>query len=411
MSTTKTATVKSNKMNKTSTTKVSKEVLPVVEVLPVLLPVPQVAVQVAVPAVEVVVSETAQDKKKCRTQMAKVLSINISQARCATHLKSNLGDKSVEEEIYVLRKSLKAAKDSSKTEEVNALKKQIAEMSKTMVRISSETPIAAAVIWDGAVKELLCHGMDQAIAGDRKIVETCHLHDDGSTQLLYYPLYDRCEIWSQYSQEDEEELKKEHAVLNKAAKEVREAKKVTVLDTKKVKPTDVVTDSELDDSMEPTKTTFYTYVENALKTVKLDDPYKNMRVSNRVREYLSDLVAQGIARQAHLSRIIVQRVVDVRTMNADHIKAVVHMLMADAGRSDDQIEEMTNQIDDKLVVYHEHLKSEKLKKLENLDEVEKGDLERIKREEDLLRKKKQLELAKKRASDATLKVASLTALD
>ena len=349
--------------------------------------------------------------KRTRVQLAHILGVDVSQARCATHLKQNLGDETIECEIKQLRISLKRAKEGGA--DLEPIKNQIGEKSKTLVRISGETPIAAAVIWDGAVKEILRHGMDQAIAGERKIVDTSHLHDGSPSSLIHFPLFSKCEIWARYDQDHEEDLKKERAASNKAAKEVREAKKAADEKIAKgAKPAAKAPVAEEDceeDIDPPTKTTFYTYVENALKTVKKDEPYKSMRVSNRVREYLSELVAQGIARQANLARIIVQRVMGVRTMNADHVKAVVHVLMADDGRTADQIDVVTSQIDDKLNLYHEHLKDEKVKKAVALDDGKKSEIERKKHEFDLNRKKKQAELAKKRAIEAAQKAKDLNA--
>jgi hypothetical protein len=342
----------------------------------------------------------AGEAKRTRVQLAHILGVDVSQARCATHLKQNLGDETIETEIKSLRASLKKAKEAG--EDLQDLKAQVAERSKSLVRISGETPIAAAVIWDGAVKEILRHGMDQAIANERKNVEACHLHDGTPSALIYFPLFSKCEAWAGYDQDREEGLKKERAATNKA---VKEAKKDNNKTNTEGKPPPNDDDDEADPS---SKTTFYTYVENALKTVKKDEPYKNMRVSSRVREYLSELVAQGIARQALLARIIVQRVMGVRTMNADHVKAVVHVLMADEGRTPDQINQVTGQIDSKLSLYHDHLNEERTKKVAAFDEVKKVVNERKKREFDLNRKKKQAELAKKRAIEAAQKAKDLS---
>ena len=347
-------------------------------------------------------SPEAAEAKRTRVQLAHILGVDVSQARCATHLKQNLGDEAIEAEIKDLRVSLKKAKETGG--DLTALKAQVAERSKSLVRISGETPIAAAVIWDGAVKEILRHGMDQAIASDRKNVEACHLHDGTPSALIYFPLFSKCEAWATYDQDREEELKKERAATNKAVKEAKKDVKTNSENTKAPPK-----EEEEEDADSPTKTTFYTYVENALKTVKKDEPYKNMRVSSRVREYLSELVAQGIARQALLARIIVQRVMGVRTMNADHVKAVVHVLMADEGRTADQINQVTGQIDSKLSLYHEHLTDEKTKKVAAFDEAKKVVNERKKREFDLNRKKKQAELAKKRAIEAAQKAKDLNA--
>jgi hypothetical protein len=364
----------------------------------------------------------AAAEKKTRQQLTSILAISISQARCQTHLKHNLGDEGTEKSIKELRQQLKAAKEQKDAPKEKALKAAIADLSKTLVRISSETPIAVAVVMDSMVKELIRHGMDQAIAGDRKIVEVAHLHDGSPEGLLYHPLFAKLPSITEYNPDHEEELRKERAAANKAAKEAREAKKAAA-DEKKTAakgakgakgakaaaPEQPEDDEDEDDHAEHTKTTFFTYVENALKAVKKDDPYRTMRVSNRVREYLSELVTEGIARIARLARLLVQKVVVVRTMNADHIKATISFLMADGGRSAGQIAEVEGQIDAKLEVYHDHLKSEKDKKAAGLDADRKAENERKRLEADLSRKKKQAELAKKRALEASQKAQELAA--
>jgi hypothetical protein len=363
-------------------------------------------------------------EKKTRQQLTNVLNINISQARCATHLKQNLGDEEIEDQIKELRKALKAAKDTKNAAKEAELKASIADLSKVLCRISSDTPIAAAVTMDCMVKEMIRHGMDHAIAGDRKIVEVSHLHDGTPEGMLHYPLFCKLPSFVEYNPDHEEELRKERAMANKAAKEAREAKKAALEEKKAAakggpkqspkgapKAAAVLEEEDdgEDDHAEHTKTTFFTYVENALKTVKKDEPYRTMRVSNRVREYLSDLVAEGIARLANLARIVVQQVMGVRTMNADHIKAIVHLLMADGGRSIEQIDEVKSQIDVKLDIYHTHLKTEKEKKAASLDSVRKADLEKKRLEAEFLRKNKQIENAKKRAAEASQKAETLTA--
>ena len=368
------------------------------------------------PTEEPAAAEAAPEKKS-RIQIASVLGVSISQARCATHLKQNLGDEEIEGEIKKLRATLKREKEAGASEvDLAGIRADITETSKNIVRISSETPIASAVVWDGAVKELLRHGMDQAIAADRKIVDVANLVNQVPDDLLIYlPLYSKCPIWAEYDPLHEEELKKERAVLNKAAKAARDVKKAEDKTAKggakagKGAKAPPVVDEEADDGEDAdnTKTTFHTYVENALKAVKKVDPYKSMRVSGRVREFLSELVVQGIARHASLARIIVQRVVAVRTMNANHIKAVIHMLMADEGRTAEQINQVTGQIDEKLVVYHRHLSTEKVKKAAALDEGKKAENARKGREAELARKLKQAELAKKRALDASQKAEDL----
>jgi hypothetical protein len=311
-----------------------------------------------------------------RIQLANVLHINISQARCATHLKQHLGDDAIESQVKALRAELKTAQDKSDGAAVAALREKIAAAGKSLVRISSETPIAVAVVWDCAVKELLRRGMDRAIAADRKIVDVTHLHEgDAAAALTLSPLYLKCQLWSSFNVDHENALKKERTA------KVEEA------------PVDGAEDDD------QSKNSFYTYVENALKTVKKDEQYKTMRVSNRVREYVAELVTQGIGRNTALSRIIVQRIVGVRTMNADHVKVVVNMLMADSGRTETEINAITTLIDEKLALYHNHLQSERAKKVRSLDADQQAALAQKNKEITLARKKKQAELLRKRAVD------------
>ncbi len=355
--------------------------------------------------------------KKHRTQIATVLSINISHARCSTHLKQYLGDEDVEEEIKGLRAEAKALKAAGNLAAAEALKKTIALKSKVLVRISSETPIAAAVILDNLIKELIRHGMSRAAAGERKIVDVGHLHDGAPQSLKHWPLFNKCGVWVDYDASHEDELKKERAVANKVAKEAREARKAAAngeklpkgarAGAKAAKAAKAEEDGE-EDEEQHTKTTFHTYVESALKVVKKDEAFKSMRVSNRVREYLSDMVAQCIARLATLARKIVQGVIGVRTMNADHVKAIVDLLMTDEGRTPEDIGEIIQQVDDKLALYQEHLKSEKDRKALALGDDKKVELEHKKMEVDLLRKQKQAESARKRAIDAATRVKELT---
>lgn len=358
--------------------------------------------------------------KKTRTQLSAVLDINISQARCATHLKQNLGDDEIEGDIKELRKQLKELKEGGAAEgALNEVKEKIAKRSKDLVRISSATPIAVALVADHVAKNLLRYGMDRAIEANRKIVDTNHLHEGDSKNLVYYPLYSKCDAWANYDQGVEDERKRQRAAVNKAAKDARDAKKEAETpaapakaakggDTKAAKAAKAVPAPAPEDDEDHSKTTFYTYVENALKTVKKDDEkYVNMRVSNRVREYVSDLITQMIARLSTHMRIIVQRVMGVRTVNADHVKAVVNILMADEGRSTEQIESVTTQIDEKLKLYQEHILAEKEKKQAALSEEEKLEQEKKQKELDDQRKVKQIESATRQAIKAAAKAKEL----
>jgi hypothetical protein len=96
-------------------------------------------------------------------------------------------------------------------------------------------------------------------------------------------------------------------------------------------------------------------------------------------------------------------------MNADHVKVVVNMLMADAGRTDAEINAITSLIDEKLVLYHNHLQSERAKKVQTLDATQQAALAQKNNEIMLARKKKQAELLRKRAVDSANAAKALIA--
>ena len=186
-------------------------------------------------------AKEATDESHGRIQLANVLHINISQARCATHLKQHLGDDAIENQVKALRASYKTAQEKNDNAAMNTLRDQIAAAGKSLVRISSETPIAVAVVWDCAVKELLRRGMDRAIAADRKIVDIAHLHEgDSASTMSLSPLYVKCPLWANFNAEHEAALKKAGA--------------------KEAEPEAEAPEGEV---AEASKNSFYTYVENA----------------------------------------------------------------------------------------------------------------------------------------------------
>ncbi len=367
-------------------------------------------------------SAGVEEKKKSRQQATSVLQINISSARVNTHLKQDLGDKAIETQIKDHRADLKKAKAAGDTVKVDILKKRIAELSKNLVRLSAECPIATAAIMDVMVKEIVRHGMDQTIASETKLVEVKDLHEGAPTAILYYPLFNKCPTWADYSEEHEDDLRAQRMAANKAAKEAREQKKAA--EEKKAgakaapqkaaphkanhaEPAAKDEDEE-DSHAEHSKTTFVTYVENALKFIKKENPkYSAMRVSNRVREYLSNIIQETLKRISVLARQLVTTVAEVRTMNAGHIMAAVNLLMIDEGRSEEQIKVIADYVAEKLALYRKHVQTEKANKASSLSAEKKAEQTRKQLEAELARKAKAAEVARKRAEESAKKAAEL----
>jgi hypothetical protein len=396
--------------------------------------------------------KTAKGGKK-RQQLTSVLHIDISQARCMTHLKNNLANKEIEAEVKALRAELKALKEPQKPlreamkkseeagdvaevtrlrgeiERMQAelaaqprfvdLKKKIADLSQKQTRIGGEAPIATAVIADYVVKEMLCYAMDNALESDRKLVEVAHIHGDNFTQISTWPLLRNLPSIVSYSPEEEARRKEERAASNKAAKEAREAKKaaagkgVKAAEEKEAAPEAAAEgDAEHAEHAEHAhggKTTFLTYVENLLQTVKSNERYATMRVSNRVREYCADIIAELMTRLTRLCNVEVKDINVVRTLTAAHVKGIMTLIMVDEHRTPEQIDAIRECIDEKLKIYSSHTDGEKAKKLAEMPAEKKAALERKKAEEDIARKQKQAEGAEKRAKIASDKAHALRA--
>jgi hypothetical protein len=426
-------------------------------------------------------AEAEAEVKKTRHQLTTILDIDISQARCATHLKQNLGDEEIEAEIKELRKELKdvrntiltpkeieshinslrkrlaKAKDrKSKTatkkktakddeieldtqiesqiedlntklsqevtalqrkeaeEKIAELKEQIDAKSKSLIRLSSEAPIASAIVIDYTIKELIEHGLSQAKAEDGKLLEVKHIHTGPVTELTTYPLVRTLRAFKGYSPEHEDEVMKQKTEENKKAKEAREAKKAAAVAAKKAAlaaakkagaaaKVKIEAEDEEDDpdkDGEHSKTTFFTYVDNAVKTVKKNDNFKNIRISNRVREYCSNLVTEFLMKMAQLAREHVQKAIGVRTLNASHIKAIISFILINEDRSKEEISPIIDLVNAKLSTYGEHQKTEKDRKALSMDEEKKHEHEEKKRQLELERKRKAIENAHKRAVEA-----------
>lgn len=368
------------------TTKVTKVVKP--QVVEDVTPITE---KIELPTVEDSADENEDSEKRIRLQLTNILGVNISQARCLSHLKYHLSDSVVDAQIREVRSQMKAINLTDADREV--LRTKIVEFSKNVVRISSETPIAVATICDNFVKEFIKHGMNQAIAVDRKNVDIKHLHNGDLKSLVYYSVFKNLTSFVNYDPVQEDELRKERAIANKN-------KKVPVVAVEPTSETETDEDST-------TKTSFITYVENAIKTIKKEEMYSSLRINTRVREYLSDLITELIQRIAVLSKIVVQNVMSVRTMNADHIKSIIHLILADDKHTDARIEQVMLTITDKLKLYQDHIKNEREKKVLLLDDATKAENESLRATKEFDKKKKQADVVFQRAKDTAEKAKTL----
>lgn len=344
------------------------------------------------------VNTTSEVDNKKRQQLTDVLGISISPARCAAHLKKNLANKEIDTEIHNLREKLKVSTDE--TEKIK-LKEEISVLSQKVVRISSETSTVMAVICDGFVEDLLKHSISETLASNKKMVDVSYIMSGDHKKNLYYSIYHKLPTFVNYDAKVYEELRKKKLEDNKKAKKVK----------KEGDNSDVETPPVVTPVADDGKTTFNTYIDAVLKNVKKDLQLAEnikIRTSIEVRDFLSDMIIECIKRFVTLSKIFVQQIMGVRTMNSNHIKAIVHMFMKDEGNTDEQIDLVINRINEKIDLFQKHVVSEKANRLADLDEVTKQDLLNKQVERSKNRKKKELQLAEKRAIEAAERVKKLT---
>lgn len=343
------------------------------------------------------VNTTPEVDNKKRQQLTDVLGISISPARCAAHLKKNLANKEIDTEIHNLREKLKVSVDD--VENVK-LKEEISILSQKVVRISSETSTVMAVICDGFVEDLLKHSINETLASNKKMVDVSYIMSGDHKKNLYYSIYHKLPTFVNYDSKVYEELRKKKIEDNKKAKK---AKKEGEGSDNEVSPPVVPV---ADDG----KTTFNTYIDAVLKNVKKDLQLAEnvkVRTSIEVRDFLSDMIIECIKRFVTLSKIFVQQIMGVRTMNSNHIKAIVHMFMKDEGNTDEQIDLVINRINEKIELFQKHVVSEKANRWADLDDITKQDLLNKQVEKSKNRKKKDLLLAEKRAAEAAERVKKL----
>jgi hypothetical protein len=326
------------------------------------------------------IAEAAESDKKKRRQIADVLELAISPARCQSHMKHHLTPPEVAAQLLEHRQVLKELKEQEKAgedvaEEIAAQKAVIAEFNKNVMHLGGDAYVAMATVCDLTVKELLRFVMEETVTGGRKIVEVQYLHTENATNLVSWPLIRNLPAIVGYDPAAEEALKKARADENRAHKEARAAHKAAVeagLEEPAGKRARARDDYDEEDGV---TTNFQTYIDHATKELKQEEAFSALRISNRVREYVSDLVVQLIERFTTLTQIVVLDVLAVRTLNAKHIKAVVRMLLTDEGRAQSDIDEFLEAVDGKLAAHKEHLETEKTRKFENMTDEKRAELE------------------------------------
>jgi hypothetical protein len=232
------------------------------------------------------------------------------------------------------------------------------------------------------------------------MVDISYIMSGDHKKNLYYSIYHKLPTFVNYDAKVYDDFRKKKLEENKKAKK---AKKDSDNSDTDIQPTIIPVS-------EDGKTTFNTYIDAVLKNVKKDLQLAEnvkVRTSIEVRDFLSDMIIECIKRFVTLSKIFVQQIMVVRTMNANHIKAIVHMFMKDEGNTEEQIDAVISRINNKIELFQKHVVSEKANRWADLDDATKQELLNKQAEKVKNRKKKDLLLAEKRALDAAERAKKL----
>lgn len=314
------------------------------------------------------------EDREHRTQLLKILDIVISPARCGTHLKKDLHDGELEAELTAAAAEL-AASPSEAAKARHAAAHAAAHAKR--IRIGQTAPIAVAATWHQALMDLVSAGIKAALAADNKSVSVSDLH--AATDVKYAGLYKACPIWAGYDAKAEAAKAEAAKATAKAKAPSGEAAEGAASDA------DEVDESDGETKTAKGKTSFSTYVENAIKSVKKRDNVK-VRVMRPVREHLATLVAEGIKLHADIAQTIVKGPKGgkggARTFTSDHVKTVNSIcLVGDAAAA----ASLSAFVDSKIVEFEGHRAAEAAKKLEAMTPEQKA--ERAAKEKEAAAKK------------------------
>ena len=340
--------------------------------------------------------------------MTEKLEMSISNARCQSHMKASLISAEVETELAEKRTALKAAKEIATAahrchdddSDIVSLKKEINTITERLVRIGGDASVAMAAFADIIVKECLKRAMDQTITAGHKMVEIGALHAGDLSSIGVWPLICDLDSVKKYDPEHEAALRQQRAATNKAQKAAREAKRAKEPDDGADSDSaEARADEDENASLRSPATTFQTYVNNATNVVKQEDAYSSMRVSQRTRIVISDIITEFVVRFSRVAKICILDLLGVRTLTAGHLLAIVKSVyVLKSGTADDPgTQAILDYAAMKVKCYHDHLEAEAARKWKEMDPAKKAEIEAKRAAAAAAKKKQTAENVKKKA--------------
>lgn len=319
---------------------------------------------------------------KVATEVSKTKTVSVD-----NHVETDGKKKLVHESRPATEQELAdAAKTIERLSPVIAdLEAKVTALTHEKTRFSNEAPVSLSIVCEEMTSVILHHGMDQMLKNKKKIIQVGHLHEAGVDSLPLSALFtslpsfqknaeklEKSSLDAAAKEHDEElvsrverEFKKKFAVKSKAKKsELADSILAAPLESTVAKTEDSAqgtTEPEEDDSHDA-KTSFKHYIQQIFKSLQETKPeYKDLRISNNVKEYLSDLVVELIQRLSGLL-VLVASSMKNKTINENTVMRTIEYLMTDGHAPVKSIEYKEGQFPDPEFVKAENAKREEAKK-------------------------------------------------
>ena len=244
----------------------------------------------------------------------------------------------------------------------------VTALSRERTRFSNESAAVLSFIVEDIIDSLVEHTMDAAIKDKKVTIQVDHLHSAGVELLPLYPLFSPLAKFkstaAKHAKVAEDASKAalvestvaatEKAFREKYASYLPKEQKVA-----KAKPTKPVEAAETDDAAD-NKVSFKFYVVHACEKLKASAKYagKNIKISNDIKTYLSDLAIEFIGRVASLVVLTVNSMKNT-TVNDGAILRTIEALLIDGHKSVETIAFHTEDIKDPAFIKAEAEKRKK----------------------------------------------------
>lgn len=218
---------------------------------------------------------------------------------------------------------------------------RIDALSSEKVRFSSHASVVLTIICDEFSKQVLKHAIDSALASDVKTAKVQHLHAAGVEKLSLYPLVSSLPSFKETASQlaVENNRKQNEQILTRALLQAERAfkKKYEVKGGRKEaetpaspapapqEPAAAPEPEAQDDDKKP----FKHYIKSTRVFLKSqNEAYSNIKISDELKSYLSDLIVEFIKRIAPLVMLTTKSIKN-KTVSEHSILKTVESLLID----------------------------------------------------------------------------------